>query len=264
MVSLHNQLVSEISFLNPQLSSKEISDQINILIENEILPAAIIRTRLPSLPSPISVKQEELIARRYGKFAKTPLREKVRLLQDLEKLRVEFNGSGLTYKDIFIGLMDNTQTPFLEERVVESDGRALPNEPDIMQERLKTSPFLEKLEIPKKLLPLISFDSTINEKIARDPQFEKVVGEVESRVRSEYYSETPRIHFTFSIRTDIDEPDREKTIIRINLPDSSFDKKMEFWDKIEADIRDVIKKLDISEPERKKINRNTFTHIEPT
>ena len=265
MVSLYDQLISEISFLNPQLSPKEIADQINILIENEILPAAIVGARLSSLPSPIRVKQEELMAPRYGKFAKKPLQEKVRFIQDLEKLRVEFDGSDLTHEEFFIDLMNNTQTPFGEVRVIESKGKALPDEPDIIQEKLKTSPSLERREkIPKKPPHLISFDSTISEKIAQDPQFEKVIGEVESTIRKNYDRETLRIHLNFSMRTDIDDPYREKTIIRVNLPDNSFDEKMEFWDKIETDIRDVIKKLNVTDPERKKINRNLFTHVEPT
>jgi len=266
MVSLYDQLVSEISFLSPQLSPKEISDQINILIENEILPVAIVRARLPSLPSPITVKHEELMAPRYGKLAKTPLQEKVRFIQDLEKLRVEFNGSDSTYEEFFVGLMNNTQTPLGQEvRVAEPDGKALPDEPDIIQERLKTSPFLERREkMREEPSRLISFDSTISEKIARDPQFEKVIGEVESKIRKNYDRETLKIYFNFSIRTDIDDPKREKTIIHINLPDNSFDEKMEFWDKIEADIRDVIKKLNVTKSEIKKINKNIFTHVEPT
>ena len=266
MVSLSDQLVSEISFLNPQLSPKEISNQISNLIENEILPAAIVRARLPSFPSPISVKREELMAPRYGKLAKTSLQEKVRFIQDLEKLRVEFDGSDLTYEDTFVGLMDNTQKPFGQEvRVVEPNGKALPDEPDVIQEKLRTSPSLEKGEgIKKKPSRLITFDSNITEKILNEPSFEKVVGEVESKIRRIYDHETLKIYFSFTTRIDSSDPDREKTIIHVSLPDSTFDEKMEFWDKIEVDIRDVIKKLDITESERKAINRNIFTHIEPS
>jgi hypothetical protein len=266
MVSLYDQLISEISSLNPQLSPKEVSSYINILIENEILPAVVTRVRLPRLPSPVSVKHEELMAPRYGKLVRTPLQEKVRFIQDLEKFRVMFDGSDMTYEDISAGLMDNTQTLIVQqERVVEPNGKALPGEPDMIQEPLKTSPFVERLEeIAEKPSRFIGFDSTVSEKISSNPQFERVIGEIESRIRRKYSHEPLKMYFTFSIRTDIEDQDKEKTIIRINLPDSSFDKKMEFWDKIEAEIRDVIRQLSISEPERKKINRNTFTHIEPT
>lgn len=266
MASSYDQLISEISFLNPKLSPKGISDCITNLIENEILPAAIARARLPNLPSPISVKREELMAPRYGKFARKPLEEKVRFIQDLEKLRVKFDGSDLTCEDSFTGFMDNTQTPFGQEvHVLEPNGKALPDEPDTVQEKLKTSSFLERTEeIPKKPYRFISFDSAIVGKIALNPHFEKVVGEIESRIRRNYDRESLEIYFSFSMRTDIDDPKREKTIIRVGLPGSSFEEKMEFWDKIEADVRGEIKRLDVTEHERKKINRNIFIHIDPT
>jgi hypothetical protein len=266
MVSLGDQLIFEISSLNPQLSSKEVSSYINILIEKEILPAALTRARLPRLPSPVSVKREELMAPRYGKLVKTHLQEKVRFIQDLEKLRVVFDGSDLTYEDIFTDLMDDTQTLVnQQEPAGKPDEKPLSGKPDIVQDGLKTSPFSERLEeIHEKPSRFISFDSTISEKISSDPDFEKVIGEIESKIRRNYGIEPLKMYFTFSIRTDIEDYDREKTVIQINLPDSSFDKKMEFWDKIEADIRNVINQLNISEPERTKINRNTFTHVEPT
>lgn len=267
MVSLYDQLISEISSSNPGLSPEEVSDQIKILIENEILPMALARIRLPRLPSPISVKREELRGPRYGKERTRPLQKKVTFIQDLEKLRCEFNGSDLTNEDLFLGLINSTQTPPSQKvrYTVEPNGKALPDEPDIEKERLKDSPSLEKSEgITKKPPRLITFDLSITEKIVNEPLFEKVVGEVESKIRRNYNHETLKIYFNFSIRTDMDDPDREKTIIYVSLPAHSFDEKMELWDKIEADIRDVIKKLNVTETERKTINRNLFTHIEPT
>ena len=134
-----------------------------------------------------------------------------------------------------------------------------------MTEKSKTSPSLEKGEgIRKKPSRLITFDSSITERILNKPSFEKVVGELESKIRKNYDPETLKIYFNFSTRVDIENPDRKKTIIQISLPDSTFDEKMEFWDKIEDDVRDVIKKLNITESERKAINRNIFTHIEPS
>jgi len=265
VVSLYAQLISEISHSKPQLSSREIADQISILIEKEILPAAIVSARLRSLPSPIEVKVEELTAPRYGESVRALLPEKVRFIQELERLRVDFDGSDSTYEDFFAGLMDNTQIPFGQKAPpTEPNGKAIPDKPDVIQERLKTSPFLEKPEISEKPSRLMSFDSIISEKITCSHKFEKAVGGVESQIRRNYDRETLNIFFAFSIRTDMYDPAREKTIIRINLPDMNFDEKMKFWDKIEADIRDVIGKLDMTESERKEFNRNLFIHIEPT
>jgi len=164
-------------------------------------------------------------------------------------------------------VMNHTQT-FIGQEVrydVPIHEKPLSVEPEIIQKRLKSSPSLEIHKgITEKPQRLINFDSSINEKITRDQSFENVVGKIESKIRRKYDRETLKIYFNFSIRTDIDDPKREKTIIRISLPVHNFNKKMELWDKIEADMRDVIRKLSLSEPEKKTINRNLFTHIEPT
>lgn len=264
MVSLYDQLISELSLANPRLSQEQISGQITALIQNEILPEAIARIRLPKLPSPVSVKREELRGIRYGKIYPRPLQENVRFIQDLEKLRLRFNGSDLTNEDFPFRFTENTQTllgPEMEHDA-EPDGETQPVEPDIVRERLRFSPYSERLERLQKPSHLINFDSDMKEKIACDSLFEILVGKIESAIRRNY--ESLRIYFDFSMRRDMDDPGREKTIIHITLPDRDFDEKMEFWDKIEADIRHVIEKLDITESERKTINRNLFTHVEPS
>ena len=268
MATLHQRLISEISLSNPRLSPKEISDQIVILVENEILPRVLTSIRLPPLPSPLQVKREELMASRYGKLLKKrPLEEKVNFVQDLEKLRSEFDCGDLTNENLFMDVMNHTQT-FIGQEVrydVPIHEKPLSVEPEIIQKRLKSSPSLEiQKGITEKPQRLINFDSSINEKIARDPSFEKVVGKIESKIRRKYDPETLKIYFNFSLRMDTDHPEREKTIIHISILDYSFDEKMELWDKIEADIRDVIKGLGVTEPEKAAINRNMFTHIEPT
>jgi len=268
MATLHEQLISEISLSNPRLSPQEISEQIAILIEKEILPKALTSIKLPPLPSPLQVKREELRARRYGKLTKRrSLQERVDFIQDLEKLRYKFNGGDLTNEDLSLGAVDHTQTLIAQEARydVPRPEKPLSVESEIIQKRLKSSPYLDTHErIITKPISFINFDSAINERIVRDSIFEKSLGEIESRIRRNYDRETLKICFNFSIRTDIDDPEREKTIIRISLPAHNFDKKMELWDKIEADIRDVIRKLNLSEPKKKTINRNLFTHIEPT
>lgn len=269
MVSLRDQLISEISLSNPELSPKEVSDQILILIQNEILPAAIASARFPNLPSPIRVRQEELFRRRARArvLPKRTLGEKVRFIQDLEKLRSQFDGSCITSEDSFLGLMNNTQMFFGREvgYDIKSDGKAVSVEPDIVQKRSKSSPSLEGRERKlKKPVPLVDFGSSIKERIVCDPFFEEIVGKLESRIRRNYDRETLQIFFNFSMRTDMDDPHREKIILRISLPSHTFDQKMDLWDKIEADIRDTIEKLDITDSERRAINRNLFTHIEAT
>lgn len=267
MVTLHQHLISEISLSNPRLSAKEISDQITVLIENEIVPRVLASIRLPPLPSPLQVKREELMGVRYAKLSRRrPLYEKASFIQELEKLRLRFNGSGMANEDLFLGSLNSTQTPFGQEMRFDVPPRekAPSVESEIMRKRLKSTTSLERHEILEKPSRLINFDSNIKEKIVRDPSFEKIIGQVERGIRRNYNQEIFKIRFNFSTRTDNDDPEREKTIIRISLPAHSFDEKMELWEKIEAVIREVIKKLNVTEQEKKAINRNLFTHIEST
>lgn len=267
MVTLHQRLITEIWLSNPRLSPEEVSDQIATLVENEILPRVLTTIRLPPLPSPLHVKREELMGRRYGKLSvRRPLYEKASFLQELEKLRLRFNGSDMTNEDFFDVSMNNTQTQFAGglRFDVPPPEKTLSVKSEVMQKRLRFTPsFGPRNGWLKKPSRLVSFDSSISGKIARDPLFEKIIGQVERGIRSNYGHESLKVFFSFSTRTDIDDPEREKTIIRISLPAHSFDEKMELWKKIEADIREVIRKLDVTEQERKAINRNLFTHMEP-
>jgi len=267
MTSCYDQLIAEIRFSYPELSSAEISERIATLVQEEILPEALTKIRLPKLPSPTSVRSEELRARRYGKDRITPLQENVKLIQDLEKLRFEFNGSSLTCDDLFFDLVNGTQSSFVPR--ARSDvgpyGKPLSVEPDIVRERLKTTTSPEKHErIVERPTSLIDFDSPIQERITNDPLFEKAMGAIESRIRKNYSHETVEIFFNLRARTDRDDPKREKTILHIKVPAYDFDEKMELWEKIEKDIRDVIGELDISETEREAIDRNLFTHVDPS
>lgn len=266
MPTLRDELVSSILLSNPRLSSQEVSEQIAALIEREILPTVLSKLRLPRLPSPLSLKQRELMQLRYRKGRVTDFRENVGFMQDLEKLRLEYYGSDLTNEDYYTrGLIGNTQIPFHQVVRYFKKKEESPPEPDVIQQKSDVSPSLDTPErIIRKPSRLITFDSNIAEKITSDPNFEMIIADVESKIRKEYDRETLNVYFSFSIRKDIVGPHREKTIIRISLPDCSFDEKMKYWDKIDADIRNVIKTLDVTEPERKAINRNLFTHVEPS
>lgn len=269
MVSLLDQLIYDVTLSNPSLSSEEASNQITALIENEILPEALLRIKMSKLPSPLSLKQEELMRpriRKDSRFSGESIQSKVRFIQDLEKLRSGFDGSDLTSEGLYSGLMASTQIPSgLDVRYdVELDGKLLESKPSILQERTEVTRTLESPERRKEIPRLIDFDMSIDEKVVRDPIYEKVIGEIESRIRAVYSHENLNIHFKFLIRIDMDDPDREKTVIRITLPNVKFDQKMEFWSKIETNIGDVLKKLNISDSEKKAIGRNLFTYIDPT
>lgn len=265
MPTLRDELASAILLSDPELSSQEVSEQITNFIEREILPTVLSRLRLPRLPSPLILKQKELMQLRYRKGRIPDSRENVAFVQDLEKLRLKYNGSDVTNDSFFTrGSTSNTQIPFHQViRRFKKKEESVP-EPDIIQEELDVSSSSDIREKTRKPSRLITFDSNIAEKIMSDPNFEMIIADVESKIRTEYDRETLNVDFSFSIRKDIVDPQREKTVIRVSLPDCSFDEKMRYWDRIDADMRNVIKSLDVTEPERKAINRNLFIHVEPS
>lgn len=262
MVSFKDQLISEASLLAPALSREELSEKISNLIENQILPEALIQMRLPRLPSPASVKTEELMAARYGKRAYSPLHDKMRLIQDLEKIRYKLNGSDLTDVNLPIGSEKTMQTTIgishpEPELDIERVGEQLSVDMELIQD-ISPAPFgepKEKIKSPR----LIEFDSEVTQRIVSSRSFATLIGAIESKIRSNYSH--GKISFSFSIRADLDIPSREKTKIYISLPDYSFEEKMDFWDKIETEIKNVIESLDVSEDERNEIRRNLLTHV---
>jgi len=269
VVSLQNHLISEISLLNPGLSPREVSDRIVVLIEKEILPKAIANITLPPLPSPIRIKREELVAPRYGKSVRVQklVQARTQFMQDIEKLRSKFNGTDSANKDFFFGWRNDTQVPpSLEVKYeMEPSKEKLIVKPQIIHKPLDASTSLRVRE--KELIKpsrLINFDLSINEKIALDVIYERVIGALESNIRSNYSVKTLNIFFKFSIRIDTEDSDRQKTIIYIDIPDKNFREKMNLWRRIEGSIRDTIKKLDIPDAEKRLINRNLFTHIMST
>lgn len=267
MSKLIDEIASEIQLSNPDLSSEEISAEIVSLVENEVLPLVIERLRLPKLPSPIEQRIETFRqTRRRGKSDRNELRNKIGFIRELERLRSDYSASDSTYSDSRaadpIDLNRRPTVSFVDFRKRKKG--SVPLGTGAMLPKLESESFLDiSKKKPHETSELVAFDSSISKKITSDPCFEKIIASVESGIRQRF-KEIPSIAFNFSLRKDIDDPTKEKTVISVRIPNSSFREKMNYWLKIDFDVRKTIKALDLSEAEMRAINRNLATHVEST
>lgn len=262
MVTYKHQLVSEVSKLTKLYSTQKLSEKIVDVINNQILPNAISKANLPKFPSPVSLKQEELMSVRYGRGAQKPLHEKFIFLQDLEKLRYQWNGSELTGTSISTESVATITTEFQTFPKIAFEKKQIKNpfSVEIFPEQEISPTIPEELE-KEPDFKLIKFDTKVSEKIVNIDSYKKFIGRLEATIREKY--NIGKNYFSFSIRVDSDFPEREKTIITIDLPEASFKEKMNFWEKIEAHIKKIINDLNVSEDTKKELNRNLYTHIKP-
>jgi hypothetical protein len=264
---LINELASEIQSSNPDLSSEEISAEIVTLMENEVLPLVIDRLRLPRLPSPMELRIDAFRqARRRGTRDRDSLTNKIGFVRELEKLRRNYYASDSTYS----GFKTADPIDFSRRSAVyfadhwKRRIRRVPLETGLLLPKLGSESFADMSERKaQKTSELVTFDSSISKKIASDPCFEKTIARVESGIRQRF-KEIPSITFDFSLRKDIDDLTRERTVIRVRIPNSSFREKMNYWLRIDLEVRKTIKALDLCEAEKRAISRNFVTHVEPT
>jgi hypothetical protein len=262
---LVSELAAEIHSSNPSYSSEEISNQIVFLIENDVLPSAIERVRLPKPPSPIEFRIDRFKReRRHGKKDVDELQNKVNFVRELEKLRRDFYSSDFTSEGFqAVDAKDFSQRSFVYPTgyLKRKKDRTLP-ETEIILPKSESKSFLDVSEREsEKPFKLVTIDSSVSKRVFSDPHFEKAIASVESKIR-EKFKDVPDISFNFSLRQDIDDPAREKTIIRIKIPNSSFKEKMNYWLRIDFEVRKAIKAVDLTEAEKKAINRNLVTHVE--
>lgn len=267
MSKLIDKLASEIQSSNPDLSSEEISAEIVTLMENEVLPSVIDRLRLPRLPSPMGLRIEAFKqARRRGKQDRHELRNKIGFVRELEKLKCNYYASDSTYSDF--GDVDpidfnRRSTVYFADHWKRRKRRVPLGTGALLPKLGFESSFDMSERKPQRIPEFLTFDSSISKRIASDPSFEKIIARVECGIRQRF-KDIPSIVFSFSLRKDIDDPTKEKTVIRVRIPNSSFREKMNYWLRIDFEVRKTIKALDLCEAERRAINRNLITHVEST
>lgn len=261
MILFKNQIASEVSRVKQFYPKEELAEKIVKMINEQILPKAINKANLPKFPSPLDLKREEFLVARSGPKVGKPLREKTNFLHDLEKLRYQWNGSELTDSSISTISLETLPKVFpvlpkteLEKKQVEKPFSIDENG----KEDISPAPFKPIAEEIEESI-LIDFDEKVAEKVVNVSSYANLIGRLEARIREKYSSGMNS--FSFSIRANDDFPDREKTVITIDLPNTSFKEKMGFWKEIEMYIEEVIEHLNITDYKKKKISRDLYTQI---
>ena len=266
MSKLIAELANEIHASNPNYSTREISNRITEVIEDEVLPSVIEQVPLPSIPSPINIRIQKLRRQRIrGKRDTSGLQEKIDFIRDLERMRKSYYLSDSTFSELNIAETKD----FIQKHIVSPVGSLEKEKEYFLSETYKSFPQLEPssfLSVSEKkeqeqFDPVI-FSPEVMKKIASDPNYEKMIANVELRIRERYRTISSQITFIFSQRRDMEDPKREKTVINMKILNMNFKEKMNNWLRFDFEVRKAIKSLDLAEDERKKMNRNIVTHVE--
>jgi hypothetical protein len=261
LVSFKDQLVLEASMSNSNLDQQELSKKIVSIIQRQIVPRAILNAKLPELPSPASVKMEELRAKRYGRYATKHLLEKTTFIQDMEKLRYQWNGSNSTDSELPIDPEEKipVKIKWKPKNEMELGKSEKPSsvEAEIMSDVSPAPSGDSEEEMNHKL---IEFDVNVTEKVVTTPSYADFMAKLESMIRQNYGTVSGSFHF--SIKAVEDFQNKEKTTITITLPDTTFDQKMEFWNKIEMNIQKTIDTLEFTDEEKMDVSKSLFTCVQ--
>lgn len=264
MTNLIDELATEIFASNPDYSSKDVTNHIVSLIEDDILPSAIDRVRLPRTPSPIELRIDYFKReRRRGKKDADELQSKVDFVRELERLKPSFYFSDFTSEGGLqvVDVRDVSQRPSVSPTGYKERAGAL-SETEITLPKTESKSLSDLSERkPKAVSEFITIDPSLSKKIFSDPHFEKAIAGVECRLRGKF-RDVPDISFNILLRQDVDDTSRERTIISVKIPNSSFKEKMNSWLRIDLEVRKAIRASDLAEEERKTINRNLVTHVE--
>lgn len=278
MSSLFTEIVSELRRNNPDASPEELSESLIEVMEREILPNAIKNMRLPSPPSSLQVRLEELRLRRVKKKFRKPssLKKRERLIREFEYVKYQFNGgradSPFFAPEISLTDLDNpkrllfelSNNPSVQEVFLKKDGisiESIPKERTVIP-YTKLVKEKEKVKFPKFVIT-----QEIQNKIVSDSLFRDIFRAIEITVKGFVTTYPSKIDLTASLHTDLEIPEWKKVVLGINAPGVDFDQKMTLWDIIDAKIREAIAEImqHAGPSERRSIediNRNLFTRME--
>ena len=283
MPSLLSQVVSELVLRYPSSSFQGITKLLIDSIENDILPDAIRIMKLPRPPSKMQIllerKREE---RRRKKYRRITLKHKVEVIEDFEHLKYKLGGSeadrAFPEAAPVEGDLDNPALyssralamSFPREDIERKDG--IPLRPEVgfsrfreplEQERSNPSP--KGAPIGETKAPQFVISKEIRDRIVSDFLFRDIVGSIEIRLR-EFSRNFPDVSFSISMKSDEEIPMWQKIVVRLAIPTLSFQRKLDVWDQVDAELRDVLHKttqrVDASKiGEVEAFNKKLFTNV---
>jgi len=287
MSSLLEEIVTEIKLDNPDASAEEVSQAVVKFMEQNALPEALRKMRMPEPISPLQRWRERERLKRVKKKRREALRirmeESRQLLLEFECIKHQLVrtdidasslGFGLLYGDLTNPFARRTISvgtiPTMERLFLKKDGIPIVES----EEARKRKEELSKLWLYSPILkekeeePIVfHIDALVQNKIMSDPFFAENLGIIEKVART-FAAGTPfKMNFFVSFRTDVEIPKWQKTILSVQVADLDFDQKMKLWDEFDAKIRkEMHQRIEIatgSEKEKlEEMNKTFFTNLQ--
>lgn len=284
MKTLLSCVVDELLLRYPQATPQAISQALINSIENEILPMAVKTMKLPPPPSKMQLLLEKKRMERQKKKYRQSTKEKEKtVIEEFETLKYILNGyfNDYTTEEQLLALDGSfndsgsrytfLDTSFHREIIEKYDG--ISTSPKVGYSRAekpteqeKGNPYSKKLFRPEKRPPNFIISREVREKIWADLTIREVVSSIETQLR-EISTHFPKMAFSIYVKNDEEIPTWEKIIVNLKFPSLDIRKKLELWDKVDAQIRkrilDSTRAIDGSnETELQNINRKLFIHLD--
>jgi hypothetical protein len=277
--SLFIEIVSGLHKNAPDASPEDLANILIKVIEKDILPIAIKNMNLPSPPSPLEIKREQLYLKRAPKRSRNlpTLKEKEKLIREFEDIKHYLNGRDADnpsfVPDFSVTDFDTPKIPFdltfkssIQVPSPKTDGLSR----ESILEELTVSPYIkpakEKKEKGNEVTKFI-IANEIQNRIVSDSLFKDVFRVIEIAIK-DFITTCPfEMDFTAYFREDIEIPEWKKVVLSVNAFDLEYEQKMSLWDTIDSYVRNAIHELmETMEPsERKKIediNKKLFIRME--
>jgi len=274
-------IATEIANANPGASRDDIVREFLSMLENYVVPDVLRKMRPIPRPSPAQLKSQELRMKR----APRGRRERYKQLQYVYDLAIQFDMirsqlgerelSDATYWSRVIEYpSDRSTTPLFVEEEASSqwNGREFENfQTDPYKPTFRGRLFYEPwISSEERIVSPEPFGFSILEPlqgtVVSDPVLEKIVRNVEVRMRRSFTQTRTKLDLRMLIRQDREIGDWEKIILSIDSEESDFDKKMSVWEMVDAEVMEAIREIEEeASPEERpvisSIKRKMFTDM---
>jgi len=284
MSSLLEEIVTEIKLNNPDASADEVSKAVLRFIQQDALPEALRKMRMPEPISPLQRWRERERLKRVKKKRREALRIR---MQESEELFLEFEyvkhqlvktdidassfGPGLLYGGVANPLARRTISvgtiPTMDKLFLKKDGISFIEHEEARKRRDELSKMWLYSPIPKEKgeEPIVfQIDELVQSKIWSDPFFAENLGVIEKVARTFAAGSPFKMDFLVSFRTDIEIPKWQKMILSVRVVDLDFDRIMKLWDEFDGKIRKEIQQRigvasGLEKEKLEEMNRTFFT-----
>jgi len=274
-------IATKIANANPGATRDDIVREFLSMLENYVLPDVLRKMRPIPRPSPAQLKSQEFRMKR----ARRGRRERYKQLQHFYDLALQFDmirsqldGRELSdaayWSRVIEHPSDKSTTPLFveEESSSQWDGREFENlQTDPYKPPFRGRLFYEPwISSEERIVSPERFGFSILEPlqgtVVSDPVLEKIVRNVETRMRKSFAQTKTKLDLRMLIRQDREIGDWEKIILSIDSEESDFDKKMSIWERVDAEVMGAIGDVEeqVSSRERaliSSIKRKIFTDM---